>query len=143
VRGRTHILERVRQFCESANSALSLVLPAWCSSELVHDLDNARQRGCKVSLESSNSSETTVLVLRDNLEGLVGTVGEQETGQAIVSANAALLLLLDTYFHFAGSSFLARTPMDAPSPQTEPRDWLEWENRKQQRLASRSGQRIA
>ncbi|HEU5381759.1 MAG TPA: helix-turn-helix domain-containing protein [Ktedonobacteraceae bacterium] len=139
VRGRQHILARARTLCAMATSTLQLALPQTYISELAPVLDEARQRGCHVTLATSTPPGTSsVSLLVDAREALLGTLEPGESCQATLSANPALIAVLTSYFHNPQAR-----PDSLPRENEQP-DWLEWEKRKQQRLQkARTDQRIA
>lgn len=133
VRGRQHILARAQTLCATATSTLSLALPQGYTTEFADSMASARRRGCRVTLVSNDTANLLLLV--DTREALLGTLEPGESCQATLSANPALLVALASYFTPARQ--LPSNQAGEPgtlAPGNEQHDWLDWENRKQQRL---------
>ena len=146
IRGRAHILARVKVLCKQARETLQLSLPETYLREIAASPAEARQRGCNVSLITDNApGSTNITLLVDNQEALLGTLEPEEGCQAVLSANPALLTTLAGLFTPAGFAPVAEPGEQVTSPSAEEQnDWLAWENRKQQRLRkNKSDQRIA
>jgi predicted transcriptional regulator len=142
VRGYRHILLRARALCTAATQALILVLPEKLRAELTTELAEAQQRGVSLTLAPA-SSAATFWLLRDEREALLGTLTPEDQCQAILSANPALLAVLTTSLSSAPATASAPGEEQRDSTEKQP-DWLEWEQRKQQRLRKgRNDQRIA
>ena len=145
IRGRQHILLRARTLCTTAARTVQATLPESFLEDVAEGLAEARRRGCSVSLNlESTPGAANLSLLIDNREALLGTLTPEENCQAILSTNAALLAALTTSSSLTQS--LPPTKKDEQAMPGEPEhpDWLEWENRKQQRLwKQRSDQRIA
>lgn len=143
IRGRAHILARVKVLCEQARETLHLSLPEVYLGETSDKLAEARGRGCSVSLLTNDApGPATLALLVDSREGLLGTLEPEESCQAVLSANPALLAALAASFTPARLAPPAKP--DASLAAEEPSDWLAWENRKQQRLRkNQTDQRIA
>lgn len=129
VRGRQHILARAQTLCATASNTLQLALPEPYREEFAEGLDQARQRGCHVTL----TTNANLLLLVDRREALLGTLEPAESCQATLSANPALLATLASSFAPTQRAPLTQ-PDEQSRPEVEQRDWLEWEIRKQQRL---------
>lgn len=139
-----HILERIQTLCAQARQTLQLALPTMYLKELATCLANARERNCIVTLVTH--SHTSVLLIIDAREALLGTLEPGDSCQAIMSANPALLTVMASYFQISGTSAADLSPVyEQPSRLSDnERDWLAWENRKQQRLHKNpTDQRIA
>lgn len=136
VRGHRHIMIRAHRLCASATQSIALMLPEKQFREFSESLAEARQRGVSLAI-SYSASAATFWLLVDQREALLGTLAPEEHCQAVFSSNAALVAAL------TASPVHASSPEQAPLPEKQP-DWLDWENRKQQRLhKSRLDQRIA
>jgi hypothetical protein len=86
-----------------------------------------------------------ILLLIDNHEALVGTLESTGHSQAIVSANIALVAVLNGYFaqQIPAKTLVYTTPNET-TQQSNRLDWVAWEDRKQRRLRSfTTGDRIA
>lgn len=150
VRGQRHILVRAQTLCAQATRTISLALPEKLLSEFSANLAQARQRGCHVSLSftnpASSNSAATITLLIDEHQALLGTLTPEDISQAVFSDNPALIAALTaslTPAQTAQNVSTAPANEQAPAESTRP-DWLEWENRKQQRLRkNRTDQRIA
>lgn len=135
VRGRQHILARARALCATATHNVQLALPEPYMAELSTGLAEARRRGCHIMLISDTSDIAQLRLLIDTREALLGTLEPAESCQATLSANPALLATLTSSFTALRLSPLAEAHGHNTPPADEgKRDWLEWENRKQQRL---------
>ncbi len=136
VRGRQHILARVKTLCTTATQTVQLALPKACLDELTDSLAQARQRGCTISLNTEQTSgATNVSLLIDGREGLLGTIAPEASCQAVLSTNPSLLAVLASFFQPARlTPVIQTTEQMVPSPSDEQSNWLDWENRKQQRL---------
>lgn len=148
VRTRLHILECVRTLCAKAAQTLQLALPEPYINDLTNCLASAHRRNCTVTLLTGNAASTIdVLLLIDTHEALLGSLEPEENCQVIVSTNTALITVITSYFQSRTTQFPASTHSEEQQPSfaDETRcDWLEWENRKQQRLwKNQTGQRIA
>ncbi|SRR5258707_8403413 len=132
VRGRRHILLRAQALCASATRAVSLALSTKLQADLARSLVEARQRGVSLSI-SDPASAATIELLVDQREALLGTLAPEESCQAVLSNNPALIAVLTA--SFAPAQHEQPTPADEPASMNfASPDWLEWENRKQQRL---------
>jgi hypothetical protein len=129
VRGRRHILLRTQALCASATRAISLALPAKLQADLARSLAEAHQRGVSLNI-SDPASATTIELLVDQREALLGTLAPEESCQAVLSSNPALIAALTASFAPAQPASVDHL---SSTNSTQP-DWLEWENRKQQRL---------
>ena len=144
VRGRQHILIRAQALCATATRTIDLVLAETQLADLSENLANARTRGCAVSFSAINTADpaslATIRLLIDGREALLGTLAPEHNCQAVVSSNPALIAAVSTSFAPAP----AAPPVKQTPPHDAPPDWLEWENRKQQRLRKNGlDQRIA
>jgi HTH-type transcriptional regulator, sugar sensing transcriptional regulator len=142
VRGRRHILARAQALCAAATRTIYLALPEKQLADISASLTEARQRG--VALNSTRGTDaTTIGLLIDDREALLGTLAPEDSCQAVFSNNPALIAALTASFAPAQSA-PTEYPTEQQSAQATQPDWLEWENRKQQRLyKSRHDQRIA
>ncbi len=142
VRGYRHILARAQTLCTTAMQTIYLALPEKPLAEISASLTEARQRG--VTLNITRGTDTTPLwLLIDGREALLGTLVPEENCQAIFSSNPALIAALTASFAPTQAAPIEHPAEQQSTNSTQP-DWLEWENRKQQRLyKSRSDQRIA
>lgn len=138
VRGRRHILARAQALCAVATRSIQAALPSTELAALTESMAQARKRGCSVSLITEHVPETaTLALLIDEHEALLGTLTPEESCQAVLSSNPALLMALTGLFSQTQSS--EPTLLEKPMPMQQPEaDWLEWEKRKQQRLSERS-----
>jgi sugar-specific transcriptional regulator TrmB len=130
VRGREHILARAQALCVAASQTLKLALPTDARDDLAVSLTQAHLRGIQLLVVAEPFSVVpTIALLVDESQGLLGTLTGD--GQAVLSQNPALLALLTGFFRQAH----LRTQQDEqwPAPSDES-DWLDWEQRKQQRL---------
>lgn len=135
IRGRQHILARVKTLCLTATQSLQLVLPTTYFAEIATCLTEARQRGCRVALNIGHlPDEANISLLTDSREGLLGTLAPEDSCQAVLSANPALLVALVASFPSAQNPSDPRSAEQMRSADIEQSDWLEWENRKQHRL---------
>jgi sugar-specific transcriptional regulator TrmB len=134
VRGHHHILTRAQTLCAQAARTISLALPEKQLAELSESLAQARQRGCRTSLSFTDTAgSATIALLIDEREALLGTLAPADTCQAIFSDNPALIAVLAAPLAPAQLAPAAPTNEQAVATSPQP-DWLEWENRKQQRL---------
>lgn len=145
IRGHAHILKRIKVLCEQARETLHLSLAETYLGEISGELAEARGRGCSVSLFNNAPGLATLALLVDSREGLLGTLEPEDNCQAVLSANPALLAALAASFTPARLALPTAPAEQNPSPSSEEQsDWLEWENRKQQRLRkNQADQRIA
>jgi predicted transcriptional regulator len=136
IRGRAHILARAKALCERARETLHVSLPEAYFGEISDKLAEARWRGCSISLTTDTApGSTTIALLVDRREALLGTLEPGESCQAAFSANPALLATLSSAFTPARWASGATPEEQSASPSTEEHsDWLAWEERKQQRL---------
>lgn len=131
VRGSRHILTRAQVLCSRATQTIYLALAEKQFANLSENLAEARGRGCTVSTNLTSTTGTaTIWLLIDEREALLGTLAPEDSCQAVFSSNPALIAALITS--------LAPAPLSQsgaqPPANSTPSDWLEWENRKQQRL---------
>lgn len=141
VRGRRHILARAQALCAAATRSIQAALPSAELAALTESLAQARKRGCSVSLIAEHVSETATLsLLIDGREALLGTLAPEESCQAVLSANPALLMALTGLFS-QRQSLESTLPEEAVPTQQAEFDWLEWEKRKQQRLRKNQSER--
>ncbi|QBD78752.1 TrmB family transcriptional regulator [Ktedonosporobacter rubrisoli] len=128
IRGEQNILSRLQAMIKAAQSTLLLTLPASVSTELAELLREADSRRCLIRQFSSADQRFLkaegILLLRDNHEALLGSIGPEEPVQAIVSTNTALVAALNEY----GQRALRQNNQAADS------DWVAWETRKQRHL---------
>jgi len=149
LRGRQHILARVKALIAEAQKMIYLNLPAHDEPEVADLLSRARARGCSVfrptTTDADNTDDELLLLLVDDREALIGLLAPAETCQAVVSANEALVVTLRGYF---ANQVLARIPatsiLNETRQQNDQLAWLAWEDRKQRRLWSvKTGNRSA
>ena len=139
VRGQKNILECSRELIAAASTRLELSMSVSCNVALADEIRWARERGVHIlqpSRQSASSSES-ILVLRDGREALLGTVSSEETCQAVVSANNALVIALSGYFeNIHDMHFISISTTTAPVQQDT--EWMDWETRKHARLLTQS-----
>ena len=149
LRGRQHILARARTLIEDAQQSIYLSLPPGSNVEVDHSLALARAHGCSVFRSTpaapGNAESELILLLVDGRRALAGMLASAERCQAVVSANSALVTALSGYF---ARQAAAESPVLVTSTEVErqgnTRDWVAWEESKQQRLWSLSAdKRIA
>ena len=137
VRGQQHILARAQTMIASAQHSLNLSAPIKVNVDMADALASAQERGCLVFLSpgppQSLPASDTLLLLVDQREALVGTLTPNDSSQAIVSSNEALLAALNGYFTHQQ---VVRTSAAPTSVQRESQeaDWVAWEERKQRHL---------
>jgi hypothetical protein len=83
------------------------------------------------------ANDEAILLVVDELAGLVGTLAPASDCQAVSSANSAFVIAVNRCF----ISHRLATPIQGAetnprSPETRPLSWLDWEERKQRRLLS-------
>lgn len=142
VRGRRHIMARAQALCASATHTISLALSEPHLVDISASLAEARRRDIALTVENAPGTDTIGLLV-DGREALLGTLLPEESCQAVLSSNPALIAALNASFatHQLASTIQAD---EQPHAQLAQSDWLEWENRKQQRLRkNRPDQRIA
>jgi len=149
LRGRQHILARMRTMIADAQRTIDLSLPGKYEEEAADALALAQARGCSLFRPTlaigKDADAELLLLLIDGREALVGTLAPVRVCQAVVSANQALVAVLGRYF---ARPLSIVTSVPATSTQVGQRndqlDWVAWEDRKQRRLWSlRTGERIA
>src|SRR5258708_36815077 len=92
VRGRQHILARVKTLCTTATQTVQLALPKACLDELTDSLAQARQRGGTISLNTEQTSgATNVSLLIDGRAGLLGAIAPEAGCRAVLSTNPSVL----------------------------------------------------
>jgi len=149
LRGRQHILERVKSLIAEAQKTIYLRLPTHDEPEVGDLLALARARGCSVfrptTADTGNASAEPILLLIDDREAFIGLLAPVETCQAVVSANEALVATLRGYFaNQVPARIHATSTSSETRQQNDPLAWLAWEDRKQRRLWSvKTGDRSA
>jgi transcriptional regulator TrmB len=143
VRGQQNILAQARSMITSAQETLDLTLPAHC--DVAEPLMQAQARGCRIFRPMTGEQYGDIaLLVRDDLEALIGTLTPSDSCQAVVSSNEALLHALHGYFVSRRSTGRAVSEVPASSSQPQDVDWIDWEARKQRHLSSVSnGNRVA
>lgn len=142
VRGHQHILARAQALCATATQTIFLELPEQQLAAISGCLTEARQRGISLNLMHT-TGVNTIKLLVDNREALLGTLAPEDNCQTVLSTNPALVAALIASFAPAQSAPTGQVT-EQTNPDTTSPNWLEWENRKQQRLyKNRSDQRIA
>lgn len=139
VRGQKNILERSRELIAAASSQLELSIPASGNVALADEIEQARERGVQI-LQSANQSirsSESLLMLRDGCEALLGTVSAEETCQAVVSSNNALVIASRSYFENAHDMQFIPMPTNTTSIHQDT-EWMDWETRKHARLRTLS-----
>ena len=139
VRGQKNVLECSRELIAAASSQLELSMPASCDVALADEIRQARERGVHIlqpARQSASSSES-ILILRDGREALLGTVSPEETCQAVVSSNNALVIALSGYFENVHDMQFISMPTTA-APVQQDAAWMDWETRKHARLRTLS-----
>ncbi len=139
VRGQKNILECSRELIVAASDHLELSMPASCTVALADEIRQARERGVHIlqPINQSVSSAKSILMLRDGREALLGTVSSEETCQAVVSSNNALIIALNGYFeNVHDMQFISMSATTAPIQQDT--EWMDWETRKHARLRTLS-----
>lgn len=139
VRGYKNILDRSRELIAATHSQLELSTPASCNVALADEIRQARERGVHI-LQPTNQSASSfgsIFMLRDGREALLGTVSPEETCQAVVSSNNALVIALSGYFeNVHDMQFISMPTTTAPVQQDV--EWMDWETRKHARLRTLS-----
>jgi len=135
LRRRQHILARARAMIDAARWTVALDLVADADPSITEALAHTRTRGLQIIEPAAHSSSagTTILLLVDDHEALVGTIIPPDHCQAVVTANAALVAAVQGYF--AQQRFAQ--PLAPVTNQRGPLDWVAWEERKQRRLRQR------
>jgi sugar-specific transcriptional regulator TrmB len=139
VRGQKNILERSRELIRVARSQLELSISAEWNGAFADEIRQASERGVHIlqSVNQSARSSESILILRDGREALLGTLAPEETCQAVVSSNDALVLALSSYFENVHD--LQFLPMPAATgPVQQDIEWMDWETRKHARLRTLS-----
>lgn len=141
LRGRQHILARVRALLAEAQQSIDLSLPQESSPEVADALALARSHGCRVSRVASayngQADVGAIQLLVDGRIALVGTLTPAEHCQAVISANSAFVTVVDAYFiHQVPVQSAAIVTSSQPERSNDPLDWMAWEERKQRRLWS-------
>ncbi len=139
VRGRRHILARAHALCAAATQTIQATLPATEGEEIAASLAQARERGCSVSLAAENTTDMLSLLI-DGREALLGALTPAESCQAVLSTHPALLTLLASSFSHMHLRTVTQ-PDEQSSSEMAKNDWLEWEQRKQQRLQKKQSDR--
>lgn len=138
IRGRQHILERAQAMIAGAQHILELHLPVQQDLDIVHlqtVVHTQNQRLVQTRLSLSHDWRLPILLLIDGREALAGTLTPSEQCQAVVSANFALVALLNRFFSDAPvAEKTALTPLVKTARPAERLDWIAWEERKQRRL---------
>jgi sugar-specific transcriptional regulator TrmB len=138
IRGRQHILERTQAMITGAQHTLELHLSVQQDPDIVHlqTVVHAQdQRLVHTRLSLSDTRGSPILLLIDGREALAGTLTPSEQCQAVVSANSALVALLNRFFSDAPVTEKPALTTPAKTARSEERlDWIAWEERKQRRL---------
>jgi HTH-type transcriptional regulator, sugar sensing transcriptional regulator len=136
--GAAPILAHAHTLIAQAERTLAVYVAPAYGQALAEGLAQARARGCRVAQPSSDSQAeaiATVLLVADGREGLVGTLAPAERAQAVASANPGFVAALARFF--AAQSLFApphSAEVAVPTRETQPLDWLDWEQRKQRGL---------
>ena len=147
VRGHQQILAKARTMMTGAQHSLHLSISGAVHADMTDAIANAQERGCFVflspmPLEQSSTSDA-MLLLVDQREALVGMLTPEDSCQAVVSSNEALLVALGGYFAHQQVVETSAVPVSAQQ-QSQGSDWLAWEDRKQRHLWGQStGKRVA
>ena len=141
LRGRQHILARVRSLLAEAQQSIDLGLSQASSPEIADALALARSHGCHVSrvaaAHDDEADAETIQLLVDGRTALVGTLTPAERCQAVISANSAFVTVVDGYFtHQVPGQAAAIVTSSQTERSNDPLDWMAWEERKQRRLWS-------
>ena len=141
LRGRQHILARVRALLAEAQHSIDLSLPQESSPEVADALALARSHGCRVSRVAAayngEAGAEAIQLLVDGQIALVGTLTPVEHCQAVISANSAFVTVVEGYFnHQVPVQPPAIVTSSQPERSNDPLDWMAWEERKQRRLWS-------
>lgn len=141
LRGRQHILARVRALLAEAQHSIDLSLPQESSPEVADALALARSHGCRVSRVAAayngKVGAEAIQLLVDGQIALVGTLTPVEHCQAVISANSAFVTVVEGYFnHQVPVQSPAIVTSSQPERSNDPLDWMAWEERKQRRLWS-------
>ena len=131
LRGRKNVLTRTRELIEGAEETVALQLPADVEDDAEEVLHEARSRGCRTELRRAEAPSGLLIALVDRREALVGTTAPPEHCQAVVSANPALVAVVERYFGPAQPLEWQTAPaLEEPLQH----DWLDWDLRKHRRL---------
>ncbi len=137
LRGQQHILQHCRTMIDAARTELQLILPVSYNTLLDDVLQQARARGCRVSIypAADQKAAESVMLLCDEA-GLIGTLSADEACQVLVSANVALLAALRGYFTCLHpvQQVQAQPVFSAQPAQTSDSAWVDWEAHKQEQL---------
>jgi hypothetical protein len=130
-----------------AQQSLRLSISAAVHADMADAITNAHEHGCFVflspTLPQQPSISDALLLPVDQREALVGTLAPEDSCQAVVSSNEALLAALDGYFAHQQVVENSAVPVSAQQ-QGQGSDWLAWEDRKQRHLWKQStGRRVA
>ncbi len=141
LRGRQHILDRVRSLLADAQQSIDLSLSTESSAEIADALALARAHGCHVSVSpvnhTSNNAAEYILLLVDGRMALVGLLTPVERCQAVISANPAFIIAVNGYFtHQSPAQSAVLTAANHTEQSDDSLDWVAWEDRKQRRLWS-------
>jgi sugar-specific transcriptional regulator TrmB len=131
IRGQEPIMAYANTFIARAQRSVALHVAPAQSALLAEALAQARGRGCRIvpALADARADDaTTLLLVIDEREGLVGTLTPADRAQAVASANRAFVATLGRSFDYRRLV----VPTQAAEPQ--PLSWLDWEQHKQRRL---------
>jgi sugar-specific transcriptional regulator TrmB len=129
VRGQEHILAHANACIARAQRTLAVQIAPAQRPLMADALAQARARGCRIPppLDAPTDDHTTVLLVIDDREALVGTLTPADRAQAVVSTNQAFVAAL-------GRSLEPRQPAASAVKEPQPLSWLDWEQHKQRRL---------
>ena len=97
VRGQEHILAHANTCIARAQRTLGVRIAPAQSASVAEALAQARARGCRIlppAIDTRAEDASTLLLLIDDREGLVGTLTPADRAQAVVSANRAFVAAL-------------------------------------------------
>lgn len=138
VRGQEHILAYANTCITQAQRTLAMQIAPMQRVFVAEALAQAQARGCRIlpqPIDMRAEDATTLLLVIDDREALVGTLTPADRAQAVVSANRAFVAALARSWEprrLATPAQIAEPATASKEPQ--PLSWLDWEQHKQRRL---------
>lgn len=129
VRGQEHILAYASTCIARAQRTLAVQIAPAQRVLVAEALEQARARGCRILplIDPRAEDSTTLLLVIDDREALVGTLTPADRAQAVAGANRAFVAALER-------SLEPQRLATPASKEPQPLSWLDWEQHKQRRL---------
>jgi sugar-specific transcriptional regulator TrmB len=138
VRGREQILAQANTYIAGAQRTLALSAALAESAALEKAVTQARERGCRITQPALNgqaSDATTVLLLADEREAMVGTLAPAQRAQVVASSNPGFVgVLMRCCAPPLVFNTVRPNEVSLAARSSQSLDWLDWEERKQRRL---------